>query len=87
MNPVLKPDHGTATRLAFAKYYKAEHTRDQAALSDITDLMFKHMGDDSAAIDAICERLERHWGRYGEPGSLAPLGDAIADAAAPEPPK
>ena len=65
-------------RAAFATYYKAERDRCEKTLVDILDIMCKP-GTDEAQIDAIHDRLEQHWGRYGEPGSLAPLGAALAD--------
>lgn len=65
-------------RAAFAAYYKAERDRCEKTLVDIVDIMCKP-GTDEAQIDAIMERLERHWGRYGEAGSLADFGAALAD--------
>lgn len=64
-------------REAFADYFKAERDRCEAALKDITDIVCDHEQSNEAAIDAIMARLERHWGRYGEPGSLEPLNEVL----------
>lgn len=64
---------------AFASFYKSERERSEKALVDILDILCKPGMSTDDSIDAIMARLEAHWGRYGEPGSLAPLGDAIAD--------
>jgi hypothetical protein len=69
----------TDVQAAFAKFYKAERDRSERALVDVLEILLKP-GTPEAAVEATLDRLEAHWGRYGEPGDLRPLGNALADA-------
>ncbi|HEX7960714.1 MAG TPA: hypothetical protein VF493_12395, partial [Terriglobales bacterium] len=64
-------------KAAFAEYFRKERDRAEKALRDITDIVCSPKTDDP--IDEVMARLEAHWGRYGEPGSLAPLANVLAD--------
>lgn len=68
----------TAVKTAFAKYYKAERDRSDRTLADLVDILCVTDKSADDILADVLERLERHFGRYGEPGSLAPIRDAIA---------